>query len=147
MQVRSTTKYARISPKKARDVAREIQGLPVSDALDALTYTPRKAAHLVGKARRGGIANAENSHGHSAGGTNPSLVEIMHFSKPIAAFDCSFNRATMEDKGNYFSSSKGLAKILGESNSLVDGNAMAEIAKRRYTWEIIRKQYLELFTT
>ena len=86
-------------------------------------------------------------HGHSAGGTNPSLVEIMHFSKPIAAFDCSFNRATMEDKGNYFSSSKGLAKILGESNSLVDGNAMAEIAKRRYTWEIIRKQYLELFTT
>ena len=36
MLVRSTTKYARISPKKARDVAREIQGLAVSDALDAL---------------------------------------------------------------------------------------------------------------
>jgi len=85
-------------------------------------------------------------HGHSAGGTNPSLVEMMHFSKPIVAFDCSFNRATMEDKGNYFSSSKGLTKILGESNILADGNDMAEIAKRRYTWKIIRKQYLELFT-
>jgi glycosyltransferase involved in cell wall biosynthesis len=84
-------------------------------------------------------------HGHSAGGTNPSLVEMMHFSKPIVAFDCSFNRATMEDKGNYFSSSKGLAKILGEPNGLVDGIEMTEIAKRRYTWEIIRKQYLELF--
>ena len=86
-------------------------------------------------------------HGHSAGGTNPSLVEMMHFSKPIVAFDCSFNRATMEDKGNYFSSSKGLTKILGESNIIADGNDMAEIAKRRYTWKIIRKQYLELFMT
>ena len=86
-------------------------------------------------------------HGHSAGGTNPSLVEMMHFSKPIIAFDCSFNRATMEDKGNYFSSSKGLTKILGESNIIADGNDMAEIAKRRYTWKIIRKQYLELFMT
>ena len=84
-------------------------------------------------------------HGHSAGGTNPSLVEMMHFSKPIVAFDCSFNRATMEDKGNYFSSSKGLAKILEEPNCLVDGVEMTEIAKRRYTWEIIRKQYIELF--
>jgi glycosyltransferase involved in cell wall biosynthesis len=70
---------------------------------------------------------------------------MMHFSKPIVAFDCSFNRATMEDKGNYFSSPKGLAKILGEPNGLVDGFKMTEIAKRRYTWEIIRKQYLELF--
>lgn len=86
-------------------------------------------------------------HGHSAGGTNPSLVEMMHFSKPIVAFDCSFNRATMEDKGNYFSDSKGLAKILADTNRLADGNDMGEIAKRRYTWKIIRKQYLELFTT
>jgi glycosyltransferase involved in cell wall biosynthesis len=72
---------------------------------------------------------------------------MMHFSKPIVAFECSFNRATMEDKGNYFSSSKGLAKILSEPNGHVDGIEMTEIAKRRYTWEIIRKQYLELFTT
>ncbi|MDB4353780.1 50S ribosomal protein L22 [Akkermansiaceae bacterium] len=66
MQVRSTTKYARISPKKARDVAREIQGLPVSDALDALTYTPRKAAQLIGKTLKSAIANAENNHELSA---------------------------------------------------------------------------------
>ena len=37
-------------------------------------------------------------HGHSAGGTNPSLVEAMHFGKPVLAFDCNFNRYTMEDK-------------------------------------------------
>ena len=46
MEVKSTYKYARISPKKARDVARAIQGMPVSDALDALAYTPRKAAQF-----------------------------------------------------------------------------------------------------
>ncbi len=84
-------------------------------------------------------------HGHSAGGTNPSLVEMMHFSRPIVAFNCSFNRSTMEDKGNYFSNSKDLAIILGELHDLEDGIEMKEIAKRRYTWEIIRKQYLELF--
>ena len=66
MQVRSTTKYARISPKKMRDVAREIQGLAVSEALDALTYTPRKAAHLIGKTLKSAIANAENNHELSA---------------------------------------------------------------------------------
>jgi glycosyltransferase involved in cell wall biosynthesis len=84
-------------------------------------------------------------HGHSAGGTNPSLVEMMHFSKPIVAFDCSFNRATMENKGNYFSCSNSLVKILEEPSSLVDDTEMNEIAKRRYTWEIIREQYLEIF--
>ena len=49
MEVKSTYKYARISPKKARDVARAIQGMPVSEALDALTYTPRKGAQFLAK--------------------------------------------------------------------------------------------------
>ena len=49
MEVKSTSKYVRLSPKKARDVAREIQGLPVSSALDILTFTPKKAAQLIGK--------------------------------------------------------------------------------------------------
>lgn len=62
MEVKSTYKYARISPKKARDVAREIQGMPVSDALDALAYTPRKAAQLIGKTLKSAVANAENNH-------------------------------------------------------------------------------------
>jgi large subunit ribosomal protein L22 len=66
MLVRSTTKYARISPKKARDVAREIQGLAVSDALDALTYTPKKSAQLIGKTLKSAVANAENNHELSA---------------------------------------------------------------------------------
>lgn len=61
MEVKSTTKYVRLSPKKARDVAREIQGLPVSSALDILTFTPKKAAHLIGKTLKTAIADAEHN--------------------------------------------------------------------------------------
>jgi large subunit ribosomal protein L22 len=61
MEVTSTTKFVRISPKKARDVAREIQGLPVSNALNILTFTPKKAAMLIGKTLKTAIADAENN--------------------------------------------------------------------------------------
>src|SRR5919206_3264301 len=61
MEVRSTYKYARISPFKAREVTREIQGLPVSAALDLVTYSPKKAAALVNKTLRSAVANAENN--------------------------------------------------------------------------------------
>lgn len=61
MEIRSTYKYARISPFKAREVTREIQGLPVSAALDLLTFTPKKAAFLISKTLKSAIANAENN--------------------------------------------------------------------------------------
>src|SRR5438132_14366701 len=61
MEVRSTYKYARISPFKVREVTREIQGLPVSAALDLLAFTPKKAAFLIGKTLQSAIANAENN--------------------------------------------------------------------------------------
>ncbi len=61
MEVKSITKFVRLSPKKARDVAREIQGLAVSSALDILTFTPKKAAQLIGKTLKTAIADAENN--------------------------------------------------------------------------------------
>ncbi len=61
MEVRSTYRYARISAFKVREVTREIQGLPVSAALDVLTFTPKKAAFLIGKTLKSAIANAENN--------------------------------------------------------------------------------------
>src|SRR5215831_3925096 len=61
MEVRSIYKYARISAFKAREVTREIQGLPVSAALDLLTFTPKKAAFLISKTLKSAIANAENN--------------------------------------------------------------------------------------
>jgi large subunit ribosomal protein L22 len=62
MQVRSTYRLARISAFKAREVTREIQGLPASDALDLLRFVPKKAAGLVRKTLASAIANAENNN-------------------------------------------------------------------------------------
>jgi large subunit ribosomal protein L22 len=61
MEVRSVYRHAKISARKAREVAREIQGLPVSHALDILTFTPRKAALLLEKTLKSAIANAEHN--------------------------------------------------------------------------------------
>lgn len=61
MEVRATYRYAKISPFKAREVTREIQGLPVSAALDVVAYSPKKAAALVNKTLKSAVANAENN--------------------------------------------------------------------------------------
>lgn len=61
MQVSSTYRYAKISPFKAREVTRAIQGLPVSAALDVVAFSPKKAAALVSKTLKSAIANAENN--------------------------------------------------------------------------------------
>ena len=62
MQVKSSYKFARISAFKAREVTRAIQGLPATDALDILRFTPKKAALLVIKTLKSAIANAENNN-------------------------------------------------------------------------------------
>ncbi len=66
MQVKSIYRFARISAFKAREVTREIQGLPATDALDILRFTPKKAALLVTKTLRSAIANAENNNNLNA---------------------------------------------------------------------------------
>ena len=59
MEVKAVYKYARISAKKMRDVAQEIQGLSVSQATDILSYTPKKGAYLLNKTLKSALANAE----------------------------------------------------------------------------------------
>jgi len=86
-------------------------------------------------------------HGHSAGGTNPALVEMMHFGIPIAAYDCAFNRHTTEGKALYFGSAKELrmiARQLADDRGGRVGAAMLEIAQRRYTWSKIGQAYFDL---
>lgn len=83
-------------------------------------------------------------HGHSAGGTNPSLVEMMHFEKPIVAFDCIFNRYSTENKAQYFDSSHSLKLMLGDEDKkklLDNAVSMKKIAEKRYVWSEITKQY------
>jgi glycosyltransferase involved in cell wall biosynthesis len=89
-------------------------------------------------------------HGHSAGGTNPSLVEAMHFGKPVLAFDCDFNRNTTEDKAFFFKTSADLLQLV-ETMDVVEsalvGRNMLEIAERRYTWKVVAEQYFSLLTS
>ena len=83
-------------------------------------------------------------HGHSAGGTNPSLVEAMHFAKPIIAFNCGYNRASMEGKGAYFKDGAELKQRVAETQHSHDPE-MREIALRKYSWDIVKQKYLDLF--
>lgn len=83
-------------------------------------------------------------HGHSAGGTNPSLVEMMHFGKSILCFDCSYNRASTEGMAHFFTNSNDLISNISSEQEINNGDAMLEIAQRRYTWDIVRQQYFEL---
>jgi large subunit ribosomal protein L22 len=94
MEVRSILKYARISSQKARQVTRAITGMPVSQALSVLDFTPKKAAMLVGKTLRSAIANAENNHEMDADDLivasavatpGPSLKRIMPRARGSAA--------------------------------------------------------------
>lgn len=62
MQVIATHRYAKISAFKAREVTREIQGLPAVDALLQLGFIPKKAAPLIAKALKSAIANAEHNN-------------------------------------------------------------------------------------
>lgn len=83
-------------------------------------------------------------HGHSAGGTNPSLVEAMYLKLPVIAFNVSYNKTTTENNALYFNSSEDLIAHLNcitESKLLELRIRMKSIASRRYTWNVISKQY------
>ncbi|MGK0316414.1 MAG: glycosyltransferase involved in cell wall biosynthesis [Saprospiraceae bacterium] len=83
-------------------------------------------------------------HGHSAGGTNPSLVEAMYLELPVIAFGVSYNKTTTEGQALYFKDSKELKSIVETVGMLklkALSIAMKEIATRRYVWKVIAKKY------
>ena len=87
-------------------------------------------------------------HGHSAGGTNPSLVEAMFSEVPVIAYDCVYNRETTEGKAFYFSEASSLRHVLTEATEgsiRRNTSDMQEIAQRRYRWETIASQYEALY--
>lgn len=86
-------------------------------------------------------------HGHSAGGTNPSLVEAMQFGMPIYAFDCTFNRYTTNNSAFYFSDVESLRRSLSIDNSSMSrvGAEMKRIALEYYQWQIIVDRYESIF--
>lgn len=61
MNVVATSKYVRLAPSKARDLARMMRGVPVSDALKLVQFSSRKAATELGKTLKSAISNAQNN--------------------------------------------------------------------------------------
>ena len=89
-------------------------------------------------------------HGHSAGGTNPSLVEAMFLDLPILAYDCTYNRATTEDQCLYFKDSAALNYLVNnikQSDVHAIANKMGEIARRRYRWRVISRKYASIINS
>lgn len=87
-------------------------------------------------------------HGHSCGGTNPSLVEAMYHSLAIASFDVNFNRETTENGAFYFKTPQELRDIIRNTSTaaLADcASRMGETARCRYTWKRISELYAGLF--
>ncbi len=63
MEVSAKLRYARISPQKCRLVVDQIRGLPVENALQLLSHSPKKGARIVKKVLESAIANAEHNEG------------------------------------------------------------------------------------
>ncbi len=83
-------------------------------------------------------------HGHSVGGTNPTLVEAMNLGCNIIAFDVIFNRQTTFDAAVYFGSADELVELVDKEDINV-GDKMLELATKEYSWKRIAQKYEELY--
>ncbi len=63
MEAKAILRSARISAQKVRLVADQVRGMPVGNATNLLTFSNKKAAHLVKKLLLSAVANAENNLG------------------------------------------------------------------------------------
>jgi glycosyltransferase involved in cell wall biosynthesis len=82
-------------------------------------------------------------HGHSAGGTNPSLVEAMFFGCPILAYHVVYNKETTNNEAYYFSDGEELSRLILREN--LSGGQMKKYAQTNYTWKRIALQYEALY--
>jgi len=90
-------------------------------------------------------------HGHTVGGTNPSLVEALGAGNAVLAHDNKFNRWVAGDKNRYFSS---IDNCESELDELLDNDDLINSLKKfstyihqdRFTWEMILNKYKELIT-
>jgi len=63
METQAVLRGARLSAQKGRLIADLIRGKSVAEALDVLTFSPKKGADLVKKVLESAIANAEHNNG------------------------------------------------------------------------------------
>ena len=84
-------------------------------------------------------------HGHSVGGTNPSLLEAMASNILIVANNNKFNKAILNDNAFYFDNSKDVEKALLEIKKLdythKTDNCLNDI-NTKFSWNYINEKYL-----
>ncbi|MBI1224934.1 MAG: DUF1972 domain-containing protein [Bacteroidetes bacterium] len=87
-------------------------------------------------------------HGHSAGGTNPSLVEAMYLGLPVLSFGAIYNRITTQERALFFETVEELIDILKQIPRM-DLSEIAHdlkwIADIRYNWPTISQKYSMAF--
>ncbi|WP_336921881.1 DUF1972 domain-containing protein [Aquipuribacter sp. SD81] len=88
-------------------------------------------------------------HGHSVGGTNPSLLRAAGAAAPVTAFDVAFNREVVAEEGRYFSTADHVAEALHEaeddpSATAGRGRRARELVLRRYCWDAVTEDYEQL---
>ena len=87
-------------------------------------------------------------HGHSVGGTNPSLLEAMSSKALVIAHNNDFNKGVLKENSYYFSDAAEVKNILNaikKSDNLPMIEANFNTIKNEYNWEKINGEYLRLF--
>lgn len=84
-------------------------------------------------------------HGHSVGGTNPSLLRAIGAGTAVNAFDVNFNREVLESAGEYFRSAADAGRLFERSEADSSGirrrEAIARIRAEDYDWESVTDRY------
>ena len=88
-------------------------------------------------------------HGHSVGGTNPSLLRAMGAGTAVAAYDVGFNREVLGDEGVYFDSPSEVARRIEELEASVDrtherGRRLRQRAAADYRWDDVALGYEQM---
>ena len=82
-------------------------------------------------------------HGHTVGGTNPTLVEACHIGKPVIAQNNKFNREVLGANSElYFDDHQDLIHLLRNDNWQ---NSLPRLLPKEYEWYKIHSQYIQLF--
>jgi glycosyltransferase involved in cell wall biosynthesis len=88
-------------------------------------------------------------HGHSVGGTNPSLLRAMGAGAATVAFDCVFNRETLDGDGWFAAHPEEVASALAEAEASPEstrrrGDRVKSAVHRRYDWDRVADGYESL---
>jgi glycosyltransferase involved in cell wall biosynthesis len=85
-------------------------------------------------------------HGHSVGGTNPSLLRAMGAAARVTAYDCVFNREVTAGHALWFVDESGLAEAVEADEQHPDerGRALRRRAETAYRWDDVIDGYARL---